>query len=474
MQLKRSTQITLLAIFTLAGIIIGRNSFSIDVILIFTAAAIAVVLMILKSRLALLWLLAACLLLGMWRGDATRLENTALGQNIGQKVTLTGTISDDPVRTDKGFVSFTLKSLEYDGQPIAGAVRMQTNYKKLQRGYRVKARGKLGTSLGAVQTRIGFAQTEVISTETSWLEQLRQRFFASLRSYLPEDLASFSLGLLVGARGLIPRELQDQLTVVGLTHLIAVSGYNLTIIIQAVYRLLGRASNYIATAGSLWLIAGFLIVAGFSASIVRAAFVAVLGLAAAYYGRRVKPMTLIALPAAVTALIKPDYLIYDLGWQLSFLAFFGILVLAPLAESRLFKRPNAVTMLAAQSIAAHIMTFPLILLIFGNLSVVSPLANLLILPLIPLAMLLSFSLGIVGMTFPIVAAWLGLPTAGLLAMIVGVVQWMNGWEGASAKYSADLWQVAALYIAIAVLTFVLTKKVRGIRQVDTLKDKVLA
>ncbi|MGQ7346814.1 ComEC/Rec2 family competence protein, partial [Streptococcus suis] len=159
-------------------------------------------------------------------------------------------------------------------------------------------------------------------------EGFRQSFFAGMRTALPEPLASFALGLLVGVRALIPKDLQAQLALVGLSHLVAVSGYNLTILIVASQKALSRFGRGITLAASLWLIGLFLAVAGTSPSIVRASLVAVLALFASAYGRRFNPITLILLAAAATAFVNPVYLT-DLGWLLSFLAFFGILVLAP-------------------------------------------------------------------------------------------------------------------------------------------------
>src|SRR3954470_8823983 len=103
---------------------------------------------------------------------------------------------------------------------------------------------------------------------------------------------------------------------VGLTHIIAVSGYNLTIILHASRRVLGKRSKRMSTFLSLSLIVVFLLLAGASASIVRAAIVSVLSIWASYYGRGFKPLNLLALTAAITALANPVYVWSDLSWYL--------------------------------------------------------------------------------------------------------------------------------------------------------------
>jgi competence protein ComEC len=451
---SRAIQLTVLAAAVLGGIVFGRAGYGVWGQLPLACFGLAALVKILRLRLSFEFLLIGCLTLGVWRGNATELAKTELGKMIGQKVTLTGRIADDPALNSKNRLVFNLGDLRQNSRPISGTLRVTTSSKKLQRGYGMEVSGKIGPSFGSVPVQMSFGQTTVESTDVSKLERLRQRFFAAMRSALPDPLSGFALGLLVGVRGLVPDDLQKQLALVGLSHLVAVSGYNLTIIINAARRLLQRHSTYLATAVSVWLIAGFLLVTGFGASIVRAALVAGLAMLTSYYGYRIKPIALIALPAALTAAINPDYLMRDIGWQLSFLAFFGIVVLAPLIENRL-RRQTLTTSLIIQALAAQLLTFPLIAITFNQLSVVSPLTNALLVPLVPLAMLLSLVTGIAAMLVPTLAGWLALPATGLLAIMVGVVQMLAAWPDSSWQVSISAEEVAAAYAAIVVLTVVL-------------------
>src|SRR5579884_3472805 len=188
-----------------------------------------------------------------------------------------------------------------------------------------------------------------------------------MQTALPEPLAPFAMGLLIGQRANLPAEVKQDLLMVGLTHIIAVSGYNLTIILQAGRRLLAGWSKRIATFLSLALIAVFLLLAGTSASIVRAAIVSVLSIVFAYYGRQLKPLNLLAMVAAITALAKPTYVWGDISWYLSFLAFFGVMVLAPLIQMRFPGRwhSSLLASVALESICAEVMSLPYVLYIFG-------------------------------------------------------------------------------------------------------------
>jgi len=450
---RRANQIVITTVALLAGVAAGQLRLVIPGVLL----GVSAILTLVPLRLRLGLVVVGVFGVGVWRGAATTFDHTPLAAQVGHTVTLAGTISDDPSINAKNQVSYTLGGVQMNGHPTHQSVQVLTFYKVLQRGYKVEVTGKLALGVGAVPTELAFAPTTVLSTRVSWLERYRQRFFAGLRAVLPEPLSGFGLGLRVGVRAMIDKPLQQTLNAVGLSHLIAVSGYNLTIMIQAARRVLARGSTFTVTALSLWLIMGFLLVAGFGASIVRAAMVSVLGLLVAYYGYEATPLTLVALPAALTVAWRPSYLLHDAGWQLSFSAFLGIVVLAPLLERRFVRQPTMLKLLVVESLAAQIMTAPLILGIFGNFSIISPLSNAVILPFVPLAMLLSFGAGAAAIALPSLAGWVALPAAGLLGLMIGLIQWFATWPDANLRLSATPAMVAGMYGLIGLATVVLQR-----------------
>lgn len=397
-------------------------------------------------------LLGLALLLGFWRADVHDHNLAQIQKLYGQKVTITGTIADDPAVNDKGFLLFSLDASTINGRPTSGSVSVRTYNQKLKRGYRVAATSKFDTTLGNKVGQLVYATIAIQSSHLSTLEQWRQRYFAGMRNTLPELSASFALGLLLGTRGLIPKDVQDMLTTVGLTHLIAVSGYNLTILINAARQPLRNVSKFMALMAPIWLIFVFMLLTGFSASIVRAAIVSGLSLLATYYGRTYKPMVLIMLSAVITLAYNPAYLWSDVGWQLSFLAFCGILILAPLLEKQ-FRAQRTISKLIIESMSAYIVTLPHIMALFGNLSIIAPLANLLILPLVPLVMFLAFLAGIFGMSTSL-APILCLPLKILLALMLGIMNMLANVPMASLKLPVN--SIAfALYIPIIISIVIL-------------------
>jgi competence protein ComEC len=436
---------------------------------LFAISVLILIVSIKRHKLAVMALMLSAFNLGLWRGQVVLQTFQPLSDLYEQRITVVGQITDDPVFTDRNQSEFhinNLRILENDSVIETGGrlrIRGFIGGTKLNRGDIVEVNGQLGEGFGNRQGQISFAQVKVLGQNTSLLEQTRRKFIAATSTVLPGPQGSLGLGFLVGTRSLLPEELEDQLALTGLTHIVAVSGYNLTIIIRLTRRFLARFSRYLATASSIGLIIGFLAVTGISPSVARASVVVGLALAAWYYGRPVKPMVLLLLSGAITAGINPTYIWLDLGWYLSFLAFFGVLVLAPLISARLYtgKRPSAAKQVLIETTSAQIMTLPLIALIFGELSIISLLANMIILPLIPLTMLLTFIAGIAGMISINLGLWLAMPGAILLNFMVRVISMLAGVPWAAYELRINRIQITAIYISILVLAAALRQRLQS-------------
>lgn len=384
-----------------------------------------------RGAISLVAVILAGGLLGLWRGAVYMHELRPYRALALQKVEFTATANIDAIYGANSQLSFVVRDVHLTSptdRGVPGTIKVSGfGETMVYRGDRLEVSGKLYPTRGANQATVSYAKLHKIGSTTSLIDSLRRRFAAGMQSALPEPLASFGLGLLIGQRNTLPATLTQALLMVGLTHIIAVSGYNLTILLEGARRVMGDWSKALSTATALLLIVGFLLVAGTSASIVRAAVISVLGLAAWYYGRTIRPVLLLLLAAALTAYANPVYLWADISWYLSFLAFFGILVLGPLVTAGLFgeRQPPLLPQVLIESVCAEVMTIPLILYIFGQVSLVSLLANMLVVALIPLAMLLSLIAGLAGMLAGTVAGWPAWPAMVLLTYMLDVVTFLS-------------------------------------------------
>jgi len=402
------------------------------------------------------------LVLGCLRGQSFNKRLQPIRSNYDEKVVMQVRAVSDGVYTKNAQISFDVDNLKFVEpiitQPLPGRLLVEGyGTKGILRGDIVNVEGKLRQIRGSKQGVIGFADLQVLGRDNSKIEVTRREFVAGLSSSLPEPHASFSAGLLIGQRTTIPDSLKKELSATGLTHIIAVSGYNLTIIVRGIMRLMRGRSKFqtVITAG---LVVGlFLLITGFSASIVRAALVCGLSLWAWYYGRSFRPWLLIGLVAALTAGVYPLYLWTDVGWYLSFLAFTGILVLAPLLYGRIFKKRKAklIELVLLETFCAQVMTLPLILYIFHEVSLISILANILVVPLVPLAMLFSALAGVAGLAIPALSGWLAWPARMILTYILDVISLLSRPKGILIERILTIDGMLFLYGCLLALTIIL-------------------
>jgi len=451
MKIRRTTLITVGCLAVLAGLGLSRK---IDFNPGYWSLALLPSLFLLKRKklISLAVVAVIGLGIGLWRGSAYMSHVHDIQNLSGQKVTIVATAKTNSVYGSGSQLEFNasdVKLLTPHQQDLAGSFRISGfGVNMVYRGDQIEASGKLYPSRGSNQARISYAQLGKVAADTNWLNDLTRRFAAGMYNALPEPQASFGLGLLIGQRSNLPEYTLTALSVVGLTHIIAVSGYNLTILVRGISRVKKVfGSKFQRLVLSLALIGTFVLITGFSASIVRAALIAGLGLWAWYYGRQLRAMLALSLVAAVTGLANPFYVWGDIGWYLSFLAFFGVLIMAPLILKWLFKKrePRGLTLILFETLAAYVMTLPLIMFIFGKVSVVALVANLLVVPLVPFAMLFSAIAGIAGMISPLVSAWLAFPAKLVLTYMLDVAYLLSDLPFAQVLTGLTTVQMIILY-----------------------------
>ncbi|CAN5420680.1 hypothetical protein BH10PAT3_BH10PAT3_0900 [soil metagenome] len=420
-----------------------------------------------KARLLSLYSIVGFgLSLGWWRGGIYMNHVHELTALSKLKVVITGTALSDSIYDSKSQVSFDMGGLQLEEpyqKSIVGKVGVSGYGEAMvYRGDQVRVSGKFYPARGSLVAYLSYSNMKVIGRSHSVAYSITRRFAAGLENTLPEPLAPFALGLLVGQRNTLPKDVTAMLAAVGLSHIIAVSGYNLTIMMRAGKRLFGKRSKFQTYVGSQALVLGFLLVTGLSASIVRAAIITTLSLGGWYYGRKIKPLLLILFAAAATALWNPLYVWSDIGWYLSFLAFFGVLILGPLVRRRLFSgEPRGIIgELIMETISAQIMTLPLVLHIFKTSSFMALPANILVVPLIPLAMLLSFVAGLAGMLVAPVAGWIAWPARIVLTYLLDTATMFSRVRGMSFRVVVSLTGMLLMYGCLLLVLFTLWRKNR--------------
>lgn len=356
-------------------------------------------------------------------------NQNSLAQFQYQKVEVHGQLKGDPYWDQDHNYVFVLTNPVINGKLRNGELRIKTFSGIAKEGNELVVTGKVFPTLTKPGYQISYANVTVVSKSQPFLVQVKQLFYKGLETSLPEPSAAFTKGILLGARSALPQDVQDTMNTIGLSHVVAVSGYNLTILVVLLQRVLKRRWRWGSLVLCIGLIVTFTVISGASASIVRAAIMAIVFLVASYYGRNLSVLVCLAITAALTLLVNPTSAMDDLGWQLSFLSLTGVVVLTPILLKVLPKRTKLVSELLAVTIAAQIATVPFIMYIFGQYSLVAVIANMVVMPVIPILMMAGFVAGILGIILPYSAYILTTPLNFGLQKLLELFRYFESFRG---------------------------------------------
>lgn len=277
----------------------------------------------------------------------------------------------------------------------------------------------------------------------------------TLRSTLPEPHASFLSGLLFGGSTALSSGLKDDFRAAGTSHILAASGYNVSIFSVAFLSFilstrLGRRRGLILTTTLLVL---YVVIAGASAAVVRAGIMGFLVVLERWISRKANMLNAFLLTASFMLLFNPLLLLYDVGFQLSFIATVAIVTFTKPWSERLDFVPTTLGMREAfaGSLAAIVLTLPIVLWHFGAISLVAPFANLLVLPLVPYAMATTGIGLLVGITSDPIGSLVMLPTWAFSNVMLRVIEMFGSIPFALAKVAHARWLAvfAAAVIGLA-------------------------
>lgn len=302
--------------------------------------------------------------------------------------------------------------------------------------------------------RIGTGEGSKIQ---AFLYQTKRSIIETFQKILPGKEAAFLSGLTLGERGEFSKEFSKAMQVSGTTHLVALSGYNITILVWAVLGVLTVfLRRRIAFFGTVFAIVAFAAMTGAEASVVRAAIMGILVLIATEVGKMYDMRNALAAAALCMVLQNPKVLVFDVGFQLSFLALMGIVYLKPVL-SRWFHMKEKVNIFSwkenvSTTLAAQLFVLPVLVMQFSSVSPVSLISNILVLEFIPITMGLGFLTAGFGFLWDILARVFGLFAWVFLSIEIGLIEFFGklnlSVEGTISVSVAILYYVILIFILI--------------------------
>lgn len=276
---------------------------------------------------------------------------------------------------------------------------------------------------------MSFVNVEVLASGEgnalkSGILKLKGRFLESIESIIPVPESSLLSGLLLGVKESLGKDLEQDFIDTGLVHVIVLSGYNVTIIAEAIIKTLSFVSISAGIYIGGFAILLFAVMTGAGATIIRASIMALLALIARATGRPYAITRALLLAAFIMVLHNPYILVFDISFQLSFLATLGLIYLSPVFEKffRFLPKAFAIREITSATLATQLFVLPFILYKIGNLSLIAPITNLLVLPLIPATMFYGFLTGLFGLVTNFLGAPFGFIAYLLLKFEIGVVE----------------------------------------------------
>ncbi len=417
-----------------------------------------------------IFLLQCVLFLGAARwvsGDPRiDLEDVAFYSDTPHQLVLTGQIATDPERLDNQtrleiqIERIWIPDLKIQ-KPVEGLVLViAPPFHPYEYGERLKITGFLETppqdgdfSYRQYLARQGILtwipEPEIrplgmgkVNPLLSAIYRLRNAALDEVYRLFPFPEAPLIAGITLGIESFIPEDLSRAYSTTGTTHIIAISGFNITIMAGLAIAFFGRSFGRVRgliLAGVLVLL--YTLFVGGDAPVVRAAIMGLIALLARYLGRRTHGLSSLAAAAICMTCINPRA-IQDVGFQLSFFATLGLILYAdPLSKLvvRIIQNArlkldakrwgNALSEMLLFTLAAQITTLPVIAWHFQKISIISLLANALILPLQPLLMILSglaTMLGLIWHPLGQIAAWFAWPFSSLTNRLVTLMATIPG------------------------------------------------
>ena len=425
--------------------------------------------------------------LGIFRFSQSDEFDRSLGLRAGETVDILGTISDEPdVRQDT--THLTVDVVRVDDTPSHGrALVIAERYPEFHYGEAVSIHGKIQKPstfdagggrqfdyeayLANDEISVLFVHPTIEKVSDAprslqgFLFSIKHRFLESLGKILPEPHASFLAGILVGVKHALGDEWLARFRDVGLIHVVVLSGYNITIVADFVLKIFSfiplMSRSLLFSLGGFSIVL-FAIMVGGSSTVIRAAVMALIVILAKATGRTygVKRALLIAAVAMVAW--KPRSLMFDASFELSFLATIALIYVSPIIEARIKILENwpIIKSIFISTISTQIIVLPLILYKIGVASLIAPITNLIILPLIPLTMILGFLAGIVGMLTPIIATPFAFSTYVLTGFELAVVKWFS--EIPFAAFSVPAFSSVLLVLSYLILVLAFIKLRRSV------------
>ncbi len=411
----------------------------------------------------------------------THTFDPVLENHLGSQVTLIGTVEGEPdERETSARLNVSVRTLRDNGKDLPVNMKVLAVvpvYPKFNYGDNIEVKGLLDKpqnfsdpagkifdyraylAVSGIRYEISRASARFLdagygNVVVAGLFSFKRFFLSKISALIPEPHASLLGGLIVGAKRSLGQNLLDDFRRAGVIHVVVLSGYNITIVAEAVMKFFGFfLPRFFGQAFGALGIVLFAIMTGGSATVVRASLMALLVIFARAVSRKYDIVRALFLAGFLMVMQNPKILIFDSSFQLSFMSTLALIYVSPLIEKHLKFVPEkfGIRSVVTATLSTQIFVLPLLLYKMGELSTVALPVNLLILSIVPATMLFGFLAGSVGLVSLAIAFPFAAISYGLLAYELAVVEFFSHLPFAAFAMSVPLWLMLLWYGAYAII-----------------------
>ena len=425
-----------------------------------------------RSVARLVAIAAIAFAFGFARMNFSAVPSHPLDGLLGRTVSLTGVVCGEPSpkettqnfcfssdgSNDKILITASRYPEYFYGDALAleGVLALPRNFETYQGGPMfdyVSYLAKDGVRYVMMRPKIAKVSSGKGNLVMAFLLRTKSAFVTRMENLFPEPESSLLGGLLLGDRKSLPKDIIEDFKEAGLVHILVLSGYNVTIVADIIMKLCAFLPRLIGRLLGVVSIVLFALMTGASATTIRASIMALIALLARSTDRRYSVSRALIVAAFFMVLENPLILVFDASFELSFLSTLGLIIVSPLVSERLgfvterFKLREIVS----TTVSTQLFVLPFLLYTMGQISVISFISNIFVLPVIPYAMLfgsVSIALGFLSEFLAQPIAWIAaLP----LSYILRAVSFFGHVPFASVQMHANAFALACLYGAYAVV-----------------------
>lgn len=331
--------------------------------------------------------------------------------------------------------------------------------------------------------------------DIAFLSSIKKIIKQNMLNRLDGEISSLGIAYLLGDKTEFSGFLKEQIKDIGVTHLVVISGMHLAILTEILFAFVKRFPRLLKTYIVGFFVVEYVAFIGISASLFRAGLVIFCRLFLDYFGRKANGWRVVLFVGAISLIICPEY-ITDIAWQLSMLAYIGIIVVYPLIDGFLFEKGNIKKRKRGKdmrdsfwikqvralidlrsgvlvSIAVSLICFPLLIYYFGSFSLISIVATLLLSPILPIIIVGLVFIGCLPDEIYNICYFVGAMSVIGLKVQLWIMKVLSGENLFMITMKKNDWTILLLFLSVTLLLGFLHKKYIKISEEKSSKNYLM-